>query len=79
MRTGLARQGRRKLIAGILLLTLALRALVPAGFMLDADHPFSVEICPDGFPTQLLHYGMDHAHGMHPVSYTHLDVYKRQS
>jgi len=50
MPTGLASQGSRKLIAGILLIALACRAL---------------EICPDGFPTQLLHYVPAHGHGMH--------------
>jgi hypothetical protein len=65
MRTGPARQRSRKLIASILLVALAFRALVPAGFMPAANHPFSLEICPDGFPAQLLHSGMDHEHGMH--------------
>jgi hypothetical protein len=65
MPTGLASQGSRKLIAGILLIALACRALVPAGFMPAPDHAFSLEICPDGFPTQLLHYVPAHGHGMH--------------
>src|ERR1700729_1786426 len=65
MRIGLARQGSRKFIASILLVALAFRALVPAGFMPAPDHLFSLEICPDGFPPQLLHHGMDHVPGMH--------------
>jgi hypothetical protein len=65
MPTGLASQGIRKFIASFLFVALVLRALVPAGFMPAAGHPFSLEICPDGFPTQLLHYGMSHGHGMH--------------
>jgi hypothetical protein len=33
-----------------LLAMVFLRALVPAGFMPDADRPFSLALCPDGFP-----------------------------
>jgi hypothetical protein len=65
MPTGLASQRSRKLIVSILLVALALRALVPVGFMPASDRPFALEICPDGFPPQLLHYGMFHGHGMH--------------
>jgi hypothetical protein len=68
MRTGLARQGSRKLIVSILLIALAFRALVPAGFMPASDHPFSLEICPEGFPPQLLHHAMDHGSGVHHSS-----------
>jgi hypothetical protein len=71
MRTGLV-QGNRKLIAGILLIALAFRALVPAGFMPAPDQPFSLEICPEGFPPQLLHYGADHRPGVHhAASHSH--------
>lgn len=52
---------RSRWIISILLMALALRALVPVGFMPSAEHPFSVQICPDGFPAQLL----DHGHGFH--------------
>jgi hypothetical protein len=65
MRTGLELKGSRKLVAAILLMVLAFRALVPAGFMPARDHAFSLEICPDGFPAQLLHHAMDHGHGAH--------------
>jgi len=65
MRAGLARQGSRKLIASILLVALAFRALVPAGFMPAPGHPLSLEICPEGFPPQLLHHAMDHGAGLH--------------
>lgn len=51
----------RTWVIGILLVALALRALVPVGFMPSADEPFSLQICPDGFPAQLLH----HQHGSH--------------
>jgi Protein of unknown function (DUF2946) len=54
---------RRKLIAGILLFAFASRALVPMGFMPAMGHAFPLQICPDGFPPQLLHRGIDHKHG----------------
>jgi hypothetical protein len=41
-------------IISILLVALCVRALVPAGFMPSADRPFSFQICPDGFPAELL-------------------------
>jgi hypothetical protein len=56
---------RRKLIAGILLFAFASRALVPMGFMPATGEAFPLQICPDGFPPQLLHHGMEHAHGTH--------------
>jgi hypothetical protein len=37
-----------------MLLAIALRSLIPVGFMPSADRPFTLEICPDGFPVQLL-------------------------
>jgi Protein of unknown function (DUF2946) len=71
MRIRLIRSSR-KLIAGILLIALAFRALVPAGFMPASDQPFSLEICPDGFPPQLLHYGTHHGPGVHhAASHSH--------
>jgi Protein of unknown function (DUF2946) len=62
---------RRELIVSVLLLALTLRALVPAGFMPAADHGFSLEICPDGFPAQLLHYDMHHEHGAGGAAHHH--------
>lgn len=52
-------------VIGILLMTLVVRALIPVGFMPSAEHPFTVQICPDGFPPQLLghEYGSHHHHG----------------
>jgi Protein of unknown function (DUF2946) len=64
MRTGLV-HGSRKLNASILLIALAFRALVPAGFMPASDRLFSLEICPEGFPPQLLHHGTDHGSRVH--------------
>jgi hypothetical protein len=45
----------RQWLISFVLLALVVRALVPAGFMPATDRPFSFEICPDGFPAQLLH------------------------
>lgn len=54
----------RELISSILLVALVFRGLVPAGFMPASDRPFSIEICHDGFPTQLLsHDGTRHSGG----------------
>jgi hypothetical protein len=65
MHAGLRRRRRHQLIASILLIALAFRALVPTGFMPAAGQAFTLEICPDGFPAQLLHPPMDHEHGAH--------------
>jgi hypothetical protein len=54
MRVGPLKIGTRKLTAGVVLAAFALRALVPAGFMLESGHPLTFIICPDGFPAQLL-------------------------
>jgi len=62
----------RKLIIGVMLLAFAGRALVPPGFM-PASGRLSVEICPEGFPAQLLshaghhHHAATHWHGEHCV------------
>jgi hypothetical protein len=61
----LIRRRRREVIASILLIALAFRALVPVGFMPADGHVFTLAICPDGFPAQLLHQAMDHGHGAH--------------
>lgn len=39
----------------MVLVALGVRALIPAGFMPSSERPFTLEICPDGFPSQLLH------------------------
>jgi hypothetical protein len=43
-------------------MAVVVRALIPAGFMPAAD--FTYQICPDGFPAQLLHseHAVHHAH-----------------
>jgi len=55
----------RRWLISMVLMALAVRALVPAGFMPATDRPFSFEICPDGFPAQLLHQGGEVAHHHH--------------
>jgi hypothetical protein len=62
MRICLSNKATRKLIAGVMLLAFALRALVPQGFMPSNDRPFTVEICPEGFPAELLMLGGHHHH-----------------
>ena len=42
-------------LISVLLVVLSVRALIPAGFMPSSERPFTFEICPDGFPSQLLH------------------------
>jgi hypothetical protein len=49
VRQGLFKRGRRELISGTLLVVLAFRALVPAGFMPATDGSFSLQICHVGF------------------------------
>jgi hypothetical protein len=51
------------LIAALLLLAFVARALVPQGFMLASEGRISIEICPDGFPAQLLGHAGHHHHG----------------
>jgi hypothetical protein len=53
----------RQLIAGIVLLVFAVRALVPQGYMPSHERPFSIEICPEGFPAQLLGHATHHHSG----------------
>ena len=74
MQFGLSNKATRKLIAGVMLLAFALRALVPQGFMPASDRPFMVEICPEGFPAELLmlaghhhHHGGPHSQADHCV------------
>jgi hypothetical protein len=53
---------RRPRLALLVLPALLLRALIPMGFMPARETPFSVTICPDGFPTQLLVHAAHHHH-----------------
>jgi hypothetical protein len=59
-----------RLIGGVLLLVFALRALIPQGFMPASDGPFVLEICPEGFPAQLLMLGGHHHHHGGPRAQT---------
>ncbi|HSY07787.1 MAG TPA: DUF2946 family protein [Steroidobacteraceae bacterium] len=65
MHAGIHVERRKQLIASILLLAFASHMLVPMGFMPATDHTISLQICPEGFPVQLLHIGLDHGHGAH--------------
>lgn len=58
-------------LASFLLLAFLVRSLIPAGFMPAADRPFTLEICPDGFPVHLLPRHADH---VHPASDTGSDA-----
>jgi hypothetical protein len=70
MRLGLSKKTKHELIAGILLFAFAVRALVPQGFMPASDRPFSIEICPEGFPAQLL---VDAGHHHHSGNHWHIE------
>lgn len=63
MRIRLCDKASRLLILGVMLFAFAVRALIPQGFMPSSDRPFSVEICPEGFPAQLLAHAGHHHHG----------------
>jgi hypothetical protein len=54
MRLTPCRRRKRVLLASIMLVAFALRAVIPQGFMLGGDRPFSIEICWDGFPAAML-------------------------
>jgi hypothetical protein len=56
IRVSLRARRTRTLLASIMLVAFALRALIPPGFMLGGDRPFSIEICWDGFAAAM---GMD--------------------
>jgi hypothetical protein len=49
----------------IVLAAFTLRALIPVGFMPSLEHPFTLSICPEGFPIELLpanDHAVHHAH-----------------
>ena len=48
--------GRRTLVASILLVAFALRALIPMGFMPSSARPFSLELCWEGLPAHARAY-----------------------
>jgi hypothetical protein len=67
----LCKRSRQTLMASIMLVAFASRALIPPGFMPASDRPFSIEICWEGFPAAMLAHGEAlHAHtmGMDPMA-----------
>jgi hypothetical protein len=70
MRFKLSHRTTRTLIVGVMLFAVAMRALIPQGFMPASDRPFSIQICPEGFPIQLL---VDSGHHHHPGTHSHSD------
>jgi hypothetical protein len=48
-------------LASLLVVALALRALIPVGFMPGGNGQLALQICPEGFPAALLH-GSGHHH-----------------
>lgn len=52
--SGPSRHAARPRLVLLVLVALALRALIPVGFMPAADGTFSLMICPGGFPPALL-------------------------
>jgi hypothetical protein len=66
MRAARLSRNKRQWIISAVLLALVTRALIPAGFMPAMDRPLSFQICPDGFPAQVLASSADpHAHHHH--------------
>jgi hypothetical protein len=65
MHAAFRRQGHRKIVAGILLVALVMRALMPPGFMPAQGHGIALQICPDGFPSQLLSSALGHDRADH--------------
>jgi hypothetical protein len=56
------KRNRRWLMASIMLVAFASRVLIPPGFMPASDRPFSMEICWEGLPADLLaHVEPSHA------------------
>jgi len=56
MRLSLGKRGMRTLVASIMVVTFALRELIPTGFI-PASRPFSIEICWEDFPAEVLAHG----------------------
>ena len=79
MRVGASKSTTRRLIAPLALAALALRALIPAGFMPSPGGLFALELCPDGLPSGMLeskaHHdpddGMQMPGGGHPGQVEH--------
>jgi hypothetical protein len=54
MRLGPRKRSRQALAISVMLVTFALRALIPAGYMPASDRLFSLQICWEGYPAGLL-------------------------
>jgi hypothetical protein len=54
MRLSPGKRNRQTLMASILLVAFASRVLIPPGFMPASDRPFSIEICWEGLPADVL-------------------------
>lgn len=54
MHAPIPRRNSRHAFISLLLVAFAFRALIPAGFMPSTERPFTLELCPDTFPAQLL-------------------------
>src|SRR3569833_3391223 len=50
-------------LASLLVVALALRALIPVGFMPSGNGQLALQICPEGFPAALLHNSGHHHYG----------------
>ena len=55
-------------LASLLVVALALRALIPVGFMPSGNGQLALQICPEGFPALLLHSSGHHHHEGHESS-----------
>jgi hypothetical protein len=55
-------------LASLLVVALALRALIPVGFMPGGNGHLALQICPEGFPAFLLHNPGHHHHEGHDSS-----------
>jgi hypothetical protein len=52
-------------LASLLVVALALRALIPVGFMPGGNGQLALQICPEGFPAFLLNAPPGHSSGHH--------------
>jgi hypothetical protein len=53
-RLGLRKMNTRTLVVSIMLVAFGLRTLIPPGYMPASDRPFSLEICWEGLPADLV-------------------------
>jgi len=70
MRSAWCRHRGRELVAALILAAFGVHALIPTGFM-PGGGALSIQICPDGFPAQLLTSGVHHHHGGSPAHTDH--------